>query len=158
MIETLLGGVFGGILRLAPEVFRAFDRANERKHELAMMSSEMEFARVRGEIHMRETQATMMSEELDSIGKAFTEQSKTAVAAGKFVAAISALVRPLITYAFVTAYFMVKVAGYLVAMQQGGEWKLVLLSLWTQDDVTIMFMIISFWFVGRVWERTQPTH
>jgi len=157
MIETLLGGLFGGVLRIAPELLKAFDRANERKHELAMQASEMEFAKVRGEIHMRETQATMLTAELDSIGKAFSEQSKTAVAAGKFVAAISALVRPLITYAFVTAYFIVKLAGYLVAVQQGGEWKDVLLSLWTQDDVTILFMIISFWFVGRVWERTQPT-
>ena len=157
MIETLLGGLFGGVLRIAPELLKAFDRANERKHELAMQASEMEFAKVRGEIHMRETQAMMLTSELDSIGKAFGEQSRTAVAAGKFVAAISALVRPLITYAFVTAYFIVKVAGYLVAVQQGGEWKDVLLSLWTQDDVTILFMIISFWFVGRVWERTQPT-
>jgi hypothetical protein len=31
MFETLLGGVFGGLLRLAPEVFKIFDKKNERK-------------------------------------------------------------------------------------------------------------------------------
>lgn len=153
MLETLLGGVFGGLLRLAPEAMKFFDRANERKHELALLNAEMEFAKVRGEIAMRQTEAAMSIEELDTIGKAFDEQGRTAKAAGKVVAAISALVRPLITYAFVCAYFAVKAASYLLAIEQGGNWRDVIISLWTQDDVTILFMIVSFWFVGRVWER-----
>lgn len=155
MFEALFGGIFGGLLRLAPEIIKLFDRANERKHELAMLSAEMEFAKVRGEIAMREAEAEMTGKELDAISKAFAEQSKTAAAAGKVVAAISALVRPTITYAFVGAYFIVKFASYLLAVEQGGNWRDVILSLWTQDDVTILFMIISFWFVGRVWERNR---
>lgn len=155
MFETLLGGVFGGLLRLAPEVFKIFDKKNERAHELAMLNAEMEFARMKGEIVMRQTEAAVTVEEMDAIGKAFQEQSKTAQAAGKFVAAISALVRPTITYAFVGAYFAVKVASYLIAVEQGGEWKEVLLSLWNQDDVAILFMIISFWFVGRTIDRNN---
>ncbi len=153
MLETLLGGVFGGVLRLAPEAMKFFDRKSERSHELALLDREMEFAKVRGEISMRQTEAAMLTEELDTIGKAFAEQSKTAQAAGKVVAAISALVRPIITYAFVGAYFAVKGASYSLALEQGGNWRDVTINLWTQDDVTILFMIISFWFVGRVWER-----
>jgi hypothetical protein len=155
MFETLLGGVFGGLLRLAPEVFKIFDKKNERAHELAMLNAEMEFAKMKGEIVMRQTEAAISVEEMGAIGKAFQEQSKTAQAAGKFVAAISALVRPTITYAFVGAYFMVKVASYLIAVEQGGAWKEVLLSLWNQDDVAILFMIISFWFVGRTIDRNN---
>ena len=153
MIETLLGGVFGGLLRLAPELIKTFDRGNERKHELAMLNAEMEFARVKGDIAMRQTEASMTISELNTMAEAFKEQSTTAQAAGKFVAALSALVRPIITYAFIGVYFAVKVASYLIALSQGGEWREVLINLWNQDDVTIMFMIISFWFVGRVYER-----
>jgi hypothetical protein len=120
MFETLLGGVFGGLLRLAPEVFKIFDKKNERAHELAMLNAEMKFAKMKGEIVMRQTEAAISVEEMGAIGKAFQEQSKTAQAAGKFVAAISALVRPTITYAFVGAYFAVKVASYLIAVEQGG--------------------------------------
>lgn len=153
MLETLLGGVFGGLLRLAPEAIKLFDRANERKHELAMLNVEMEFAKMKGEIVMRQTEAAVTVEEMNAIGKAFAEQSKTAQAAGRFVSAISALVRPTITYAFVGAYFTVKTASYLIAIEQGGAWKDVLVSLWNQDDVAILFMIISFWFVGRAIDR-----
>jgi hypothetical protein len=155
MIETLLGGVFGGLLRLAPELFKLIDRKAERAHELNMVHAEMEFAKIRGEIAMRQTETVMTMTEMDTMAEAFKEQSRTAQAAGKFVSAISALVRPAITYAFVGAYFAVKVASYLIALDQGGNWRDVLVSLWNQDDVTIMFMIISFWFVSRTVDRNN---
>lgn len=153
MIETLLGGVFGGVLRLAPELFKMFDRKNERAHELAMLNAEMEFAKTRGEITMRQTEAAMTIAEVDTMVEAFKEQAQTAKAAGRFVAAISALVRPTITYVFAGAYFLVKYAMFQIAVAQGGDWKEVAIKLWTADDMTIMFMIVSFWFVGRVYER-----
>lgn len=153
MVETLLGGVFGGLLRLAPELFKLFDKKSERAHELRMLEAEMEFAKIRGEITMRQVEANMTMAELDTMAEAFKEQSRTAAAAGKFVAAVSALVRPGITYAFTSAYFLVKYAMFQIAIAQNGDWKEVLVGLWTKDDMTIMFMIISFWFVGRVYER-----
>jgi hypothetical protein len=155
MLETLLGGVFGGLLRLAPEVLKLFDRANERKHELAMLSAEMEFAKVRGEIAMRQTEAQMTMAEVEAIGEAFKEQSDTAKAAGSMVAAISAMVRPTVTYMFLGLYALVKVAAFLIAIEQGGNWKEVLTTMWGSDDLAVFNMIISFWFVGRVYERNR---
>ena len=155
MMETLLGGVFGGLLRLAPEALKFLDQKNERKHELAMLEAEMKFAQVKGEIAMRQTEAQMTMAEVAAIGEAFKEQSATAQAAGKVVAAISALVRPFVTYLFVVAYALVKVAGYLIALEQGGEWKSVITTMWSVDDMAVLNMILSFWFVGRVYERTR---
>lgn len=153
MLETLLGGVFGGLLRLAPEAFKMFDRANERKHELAMLNAEMEFAKIRGEIAMRQTEAQMTVAELDAMSEALKEQGQTARAAGKFVAAISALVRPLVTYWFVILYSVVKVLGMALAVQAGGEWKEVIVNSWTQDDMTLLMLLLTFWFTGRIFER-----
>lgn len=154
-METLLGGLFGGVLRLAPEAMKFFDRKNDRKHELAMVEAEMRFAQVKGEIAMRQTEAQMTMAEVEAIGEAFKEQSATAQAAGKVVAAISALVRPFVTYLFVIAYAMVKIAAFMIALEQGGNWKEVLLSMWSADDMAVLNMILSFWFVGRVYERTR---
>ena len=155
MLETLLGGVFGGVLRLAPEVFKLFDRANERKHELAMVQAEMEFAKIRGEIAMRQVEATMTMAEMDTMAEAFKEQSRTAQAAGRFVSAMSALVRPTVTYAFLALYAAVKIAAFMIAMEQNGNWKEVLITMWGSDDLAVFNMIISFWFVGRVYERSN---
>jgi len=155
MIETLLGGVFGGVLRLAPELFKIFDRANERKHELALLNTEMEFAKVRGEIAMRQTEAVMTMAEMDTMAAAFKEQSETAKNAGRFVSAVSAMVRPSVTYLFLFLYVAVKIATFMLALEQDGGWKEVLLSIWGSEDLAVFNMIISFWFVGRVYERSR---
>jgi len=155
MLETLLGGVFGGLLRLAPEVFKLFDKKNERAHELRMLEAEMEFAKVRGEIAMRQADVQLQAAELDAMTQAFKEQSETAKNAGWFISAISALVRPTVTYLFLALYAAVKVAAYLIAIEQGGNWKDVLTSMWGSDDLAVFNMIISFWFVGRVYERSR---
>lgn len=154
MMETLLGGVFGGLLRLAPEALKFFDQKNERKHELALLQAEMEFAKVRGEIAMRQTEAQMQVAELTAMTEAIKEQSATAQAAGKVVSAISALVRPLVTYIFVFIYVLVKIAAYSMAIAQGGDWKELLVSSWTADDMSTMTMLLTFWFTGRIYERT----
>ena len=155
MFETLLGGVFGGVLRLAPELFKLFDKKNERAHELRMLEAEMEFAKIKGEIAMRQADVQLQTSELDAMVAAIQEQSSTAKAAGSLVAAISALVRPTVTYMFLGLYAAVKVAAYLIAIEQGGNWKEVLTTMWGSDDLAVFNMIISFWFVGRVYERSR---
>lgn len=155
MFESLLGGVFGGLLRLAPEVFKIFDKKNERSHELAMLNAEMEFAKIRGEIAMKQTEANMTMAEMSAMTEAFREQSATAQAAGKFVAGVSALVRPAVTYMFLALYAMVKVASFMIAIQQNGNWKEVLVTMWGADDLAVFNMVLSFWFVGRVYERSR---
>ena len=153
MVETLLGGVFGGLLRLAPELLKLLDRRSERQHELQMISLEHDFAKTQAEVAIRIGQQQVQVREFEAIAQASDEQSRTSVAAGWLIASINALVRPLTTYLFLGCYFLVKLALYSLAVQQGGAWQQVIVSLWTADDATILFMIISFWFVGRVYER-----
>lgn len=153
VLETLFGGVFGGLLRLAPEAMKLFDRKSERAHELRLLELEHEFAKTKAEALLRQGDQQIQIKEFEAIGAAINEQSKTAQAAGWAISAINALVRPMCTYLFLACYFLVKVAAYSLAMTQSAEWQTVILSLWTKDDVTILFMIISFWFVGRVYER-----
>lgn len=152
MIETLLGSLLGGVFRIVPEVMKLWDKKNERQHELAMLNAEMEFAKVKGEIHIRQAEVALSQAELDAMSVALQEQGQTARAAGKFVAAISALVRPLVTYWFVVLYSAVKIVSMIEAYDQNGDWKEVLISSWTIDDMAILSMILTFWFVGRVWD------
>lgn len=153
LIETLLSGVFGGLLRLAPEAMKIFDRKSEREHELKMLSLEHEFAKTKSEALLRQGDQLVNIKEFEAIGAAIEEQSRTAQAAGWFIAAINALVRPTTTYLFLGCYFLVKVALYSMATQAGAPWNEVVVALWNKDDIAILFMIISFWFVGRVYER-----
>jgi len=153
MILTILGGLMGGVFRILPEVLKLFDRVNERKHELALLQAEMEFAKIRGEIMMKQVEASMTVAELDAMSEAIKEQGQTARAAGKFVSALSALVRPLVTYWFVGFYSFVKVLTISLALEQNANWKEVIVNAWTADDAAILMMILTFWFVGRIWDK-----
>jgi hypothetical protein len=155
MIETLLGSLLGGVFRIVPEVMKLWDAKNEREHELKMLGKEMEFAQIKGEISMREQETVLMGKELDAMTEALKEQGETARASGQFISAISAAVRPLVTYWFVTLYSIVKLASILMAIDAGAEWKEVLVSSWTEDDMALLMMVLTFWFVGRVWDRTK---
>jgi hypothetical protein len=158
MWETLLtiaSGGLGGVLRLAPEILKGFDRKNERQHELAMMEVEIRIAEKRMEHEMRTVDAAMTMTELDAISSAIKEQGQTARAAGKVVAAISALVRPLVTYWYVFLYSAVKVVSMWMAIDAGANWKEVLVNSWTSEDMAMLVMILSFWFVGRVYDRQK---
>jgi hypothetical protein len=157
MLETLFGGVLGGLFRMAPEVLKWLDRKNERQHELFMLQAEMEFAKVRAEIAMKQTEAVMTTAELSTMAEAYREQAQTATRAGWFVSALSALVRPLVTYAFVGTYFTVKAAAYVLALDQGADWKPLLVSMWGQDDMAMLMLILTFWFVGRVYEKQRSS-
>lgn len=153
MIETLFGGVLGGLFRIAPEILKWLDRKGDREHELAMLKAEMDFAKVKGEIVMRQTEATMTVAEMDAMAQAYKEQSQTASNSYRWVSAASALVRPSVTYAFVIFYFAVKVATFFMAVSQGGHWATILISMWNQEDMAMLTLILTFWFVGRVWEK-----
>jgi hypothetical protein len=51
----------------------------------------------------------------------------------------------------------VKTAHIINAFSRNADWKEALITTWSTDDMTIMFMILTFWFVGRVWERQSKS-
>ena len=149
----LLGSIFGGIFRLAPEVLKFLDKKNERQHELSMFQLQTDLEKMRGEFKMEEKYVDYSIQQMDTIKAAFQEQAETAKAAGWFVAAISALVRPGITWALFFMYAAVKAAALVIAFQTGADWTEVISKCWDEDDFGVFTMCITFWFVGRSLER-----
>lgn len=151
----LLGSIFGGLFRLAPEVLKWLDRKDERKHELSMFTLQTDLEKVRGSFRMEEKYVEHSTEQLKAIQEAFKEQRQTAKEAGWFVSAISALVRPGITWALFGMYAGVKAAGLSIALAAGAPWQDVVLKGWTADDFAMLNMVLTFWFVGRAIEKYQ---
>ena len=151
----LFGSLIGGLFRLAPEVLKFLDKKNERLHELNMFRLQTDLEKLRGEFKVEEKYVDYSIQQLDSIKEAFKEQSETSQAAGPFVAAISALVRPGITWALFGMYASVKAAALVIAFQTGANWTEVVTKVWDEDDFGLFTMVISFWFVGRAIEKYQ---
>lgn len=155
MLESLLGSLFGGLFRLAPEFLKWLDRKNERDHELNMFRLQTDLEKQRGTFTLEEKYVDYSTAALDAIQEAFREQSATASASYKWVAAASALVRPGITYVLFGLYVAVKIAALTYAINSGAAWRDVLIANWSADDFAMLNMILTFWFVGRAIEKYQ---
>ena len=155
MLESLLGSLFGGLFRLAPEFLKWLDRKNERAHELSMFRLQTDLEKQRGTFSLEEKYVDHSTAALDAIQEAFKEQSATAIASYKWVAAASAMVRPGITYVLFGLYVAVKIVILTYSMQSGALWRDVLVANWSQDDFAMLNMVVTFWFVGRAIEKYQ---
>jgi hypothetical protein len=151
----LLGSIFGGLFRLAPEVLKFLDKKNERAHELNMFQLQTDLEKMRGEFRVEEKYVDYSIQQTEAIKAAFQEQAETAKAAGWFVAAISALVRPGITWALFFMYATVKAAALVMAFQTGAVWTEVVTQVWDEDDFAIFNMCLTFWFVSRSIDKYQ---
>ena len=155
MIESLFGSLFGGLFRLAPEILKWLDRKDERAHELAMFQHQCEVEKIRGTFKLEEAYVTHSTEALNAIQEAFKEQSQTASASYKWVAAASALVRPGVTYVLFGLYVAVKCTSIAYSLHQGAMWHDVLRINWTVEDWAMLNMVLTFWFIGRAIEKYQ---
>lgn len=151
----LLGSIFGGLFRLAPEVLKYLDKKNERTHELQMFTLQTDLEKMRGQFKMEERYVDHSIAQMDAIKEAFKEQAETAKAAGWFVAAISALVRPGITWVAFGMYLTVKIVGLMMAFDASADWREVIVKSWDEDDFAMLNMMLTFWFIGRSIEKYQ---
>lgn len=151
--SSLLGSLFGGIFRLAPEVIKVFDRANERKHELKMFELSTELEKVKGEFKVEEKYVDYSVAQMQAIQAAAEAEGKIASKSYKWVTAAVALVRPAITYAMFALYLIVKFTFIITGLSSGTDWATVVASNWTNDDWGVLTMILTFHFVGRPIEK-----
>lgn len=151
----ILGSIFGGLFRLAPELLKFFDKANDRKHELAMFQIQTDMEKTRGEYKLEERYVDHSIEQLNAVQQAFKEQAETAKSSYPWVAALSALVRPLVTYVLFGLYVSVKISLMVYSMNTGAAWHEVLQKNWTMEDFAMLNMILTFWFVGRSIEKRE---
>lgn len=157
MVELLGGGIagtlLGGLFRLAPEALKAFDRKNERSHELAMFDRQCQLEQVRGQQKLAEIGAQHAAKVDDGVMKAFgaaiNQQTEMVKAAGGWAAKASAAVRPIITYwvwaLYSAAFFTVMwITWYTTRDPQ----QLVNLVL-TADFMALLCGTTNYWFLDR---------
>jgi hypothetical protein len=158
VIETLLGGLLGGIFRLAPEVLKWLDRKGERGHELAMQDKALEFEKLRGAQRMAEigaaADAAWNTGAIDALKEAVGAQGK--LSGVRWVDGLSSSVRPVITYWFMALYCAAKTAAFVGAVDADVEWIAAIQAVWTEADQALWAGVLNFWFLGRVFERVKP--
>ena len=144
MFELLGGGIFGsllgGVFRLVPEVLKSFDKKNERTHELSMFDKQCDLEKNRGAQKLSEISAARES---------IVQQTEMVKAAGGWAAALSASVRPVMTYYMLLLYGLVKICLAWDAMRMGAPFVDVMPKLWSVDDMALLSGVVNYWILDR---------
>ena len=157
MLLTILSGLFGGILRLAPELLKFLDAKNDRQHELDMQDKALAFQQLTGSQKIEEmhqmAQLGMQTAQFNAMSNAYASQAQMAGLGGKFASFISAIVRPSVTFFVFAMWAAHKIAICIYAWKLTGDMTQVMMNNWNEDDTSMLTMIVSFWFVGRAVEK-----
>lgn len=152
MIETLLGTLFGGLFRMAPEVLKWLDRKDERSHELAMFDKQLEADKMRGDQALAQinaqADAVIGAAEVQAIIEATKAQ---AVQTGiKWVDGFNAMIRPLLALQWLILLWpAVIVAGFALAVAHGADPLVALKAAFGVDEKAMAASVASFWLVDR---------
>lgn len=157
MFLTLLSAIFGGALRLAPEVLKFLGQNAQNEHELQMQDKQLAFLQVQGQLKTNEINAQGVVDAQTATVQAIVamnqSQASEAQAGGWLISAINALVRPMITFYIFALWGVHETASMLYAYKLTGDALQALQNTWTPDDAAMLSMIASFYFVGRVWDK-----
>lgn len=161
MLELLGGGVLGsllgGVFRLAPEFLKFFDKKNERAHELEMFAKQCELEAQKGAQRLQEIGAqhamAVDTGALQALNSAIQQQTQMAASAGGWVAALSASVRPVITYWVLAVWTFAHLWFAFDAYQTGSAPLEVFRAIMSADFAALVAGTINFWFIDRTLAR-----
>jgi len=149
----LLGSIFGGLFRMAPEVLKFFDKKNERQHELNMFARQCELETLRGQQKLAEIgaqrEAAVDVGVMDAFNTAIEQQATMVKAAGGWAASLSASVRPVVTYWVLFVWSFIHVWFAWNAWITGAPPAEVFKMMMSPDFSALLAGTINFWFLDR---------
>jgi hypothetical protein len=149
----ILGSVFGGLFRMAPEVLKYFDKKNERLHELNMFARQCELETLRGQQKLAEIgaqrEAAIDVGVMDAFQSAIEQQATMVKAAGGWAASLSASVRPVVTYWVLFVWSFIHVWFAWNAWITGAPPVEVFKIMMSPDFSALLAGTINFWFLDR---------
>lgn len=155
-ILTLLSMLGGGLMRLLPELIGFMNKKTDNAHELAMLDRQfqLEATRSAARVHEIEVQGDISQAIAAMAAQGEALRGQMQVVGIAWVDALNFLVRPLTTYYFLAFYGIVKLAMIVVAMRAADPWVSII-QCWSGEDASILAGILSFWFVGRVFDKSK---
>lgn len=149
---AMSGGVLGVAARLLPDLIGMLRAKFERDHEYRMCKLSGEQAQAQAQQALQA--APIDQRDIETIIAASQQQKLTGV---HWVDLLSATVRPVLMYWWMTIYTFHKLAAFLtlvIASHPG--YSTAVLHLWSPDDVTILFSLISYFTLDRTLRRGRP--
>ena len=145
---ALLSPFFGIIGSLLPSIVRIFERKQEIKYEIELTKIKLDAAERQADL----TYNIEMVKSDSNLRQSALDHDKS-IDGGKYINALRASIRPVITYTFFFLFVAVKVAAAYVMLSTGQSVPEMLKAVWDTETMSLFSTIIAFWFGSRVIEK-----
>lgn len=140
---TLLGAALGFISSTVPAILKMFQAKADRAHELAIMDKQIEAQKVTGALKLQEINVEADIREMEAL------QASLRPSGVKWADALTASVRPVITYAFFGLFLFVEISAFILLIRSGVDPLQTGSIIWSDEIQALFAGIISFWFGNR---------
>lgn len=152
MLLTLLSLLGGGLARILPEIFSAWKDYSDNKHELSMLQLQLDASDKLNNLKLQYAES-----QLDvQAHKALYESTIAPSTGNKFVDLCNSIVRPYTVFVLLTMYVVYKLVAWSVALKLINvdmPWFMIADRLYSEFDEMMLSSIISFYFVGRSFDK-----
>ena len=146
---ALLSPLIGILGSLLPSIVQIFQRKQELQHEIQLTQIKLDAARQQAQFDM-----AVESIKADAIeGQSLRDHDKS-LDGGKFINALRASIRPVITYVFFAMFLAVKISAAYVMIHNGTSIPEMLKAVWDTETMALFSTIMAFWFGSRVLEKS----
>tara|TARA_Y100001970_G_C14251555_1_gene872262 strand:- start:1663 stop:2118 length:456 start_codon:yes stop_codon:yes gene_type:complete len=148
MLSVLFSSALGFGSSFLPSLLKFAENRQKAKLEIQLMETKAKFAKELSSLKLKEAEQQALAQQAQSI-YAHDETIQKANHS-KFVASLSASVRPVITYIMFALFCLVVVSQVVVAIQEGEETLKAIRDSFTEEAYMILSSTVSFYFGGRM--------
>lgn len=145
---ALLSPLFGILGSLLPSIVRIFERKQEIKYEIELTKIKLDAAERQADLNFN-----IEIVKADALTRQSVLDHDKSLDGGKYINALRASIRPVITYSFFFLFCAVKIAAAYVMIKQGMSMPEMLNAVWDVETMSLFSTIIAFWFGSRMMEK-----
>jgi hypothetical protein len=145
---ALLSPLFGILGSLLPSIVRIFERKQEIKYEIELTKIKIDAAERQADLNFN---VEVVKADAQSRQSALDHDKS--LDGGKFINALRASIRPVITYTFFFVFVAIKIAAACVMLSTGQSVPAMLDAVWDVETMALFSTIIAFWFGSRMMEK-----
>ena len=148
MLLALLSPLLGAAVNLLPSILGFFEKKQEYNHEIELTKLKLDVAIQTAQLGIDLEEAKADAREGDSL-----RAHDSTLDGGKFINALRASIRPVITYVFFAMFVAIKISAAYVMLHGGMDVPSMLQAVWDSETVALFGAIMGFWFGSRTIER-----
>lgn len=148
MLIALLSPLLGLLVNVVPSIINLFSKAQDYKHEVELTKLKLDVAVQTAQLGIDLEQAKADANEGQSL-----RDHDSSIDGGKFINAVRASIRPVITYVLFFMFCAFKIAAAYVMLKTGQDVPTMLHNVWDEQTVALFGAIMGFWFGSRTIER-----